>query len=168
MTPPVYSGAVFFMQDLQIPWKQLLWAIFVVLSAAQIWISAGHLGPALHANHGQGTAGFWTASERGKNGAWYGEFVANSGTDTDTLPNVKYAGAPSTVQAGTTLPALDTGAGDEVYPPTGSGEWIHVVLGLVVCTVVLSALLTKGLFVVRRRVRARRADYLTEEADSLP
>lgn len=102
-----------------------------------------------------------------KNGAWYGEFVANSGTDTDTLPNVKYAGAPSTVQAGTTLPALDTGAGDEVYPPTGSGEWIHVVLGLVVCTVVLSALLTKGLFVVRRRVRARRADYLTEEADSL-
>ncbi len=81
---------------------------------------------------------------------------------------MKYAGAPSTVQAGTTLPALDTGAGDEVYPPTGSGEWIHVVLGLVVCTVVLSALLTKGLFVVRRRVRARRADYLTEEADSLP
>ena len=156
------------MEDLQIPWKQLLWVIFVVASAAQIWISAGHLGPALRAYHGQGTAGFWTASGQEKNGAWYGEFVANSGTEADTLPNVRYEGTPSTVQAGTTLPAIDTGASDEVYPPTGSGDLIHVVLGIVVCTVVLSALLTKGLFVVRRRVRARRADHFTEEADPLP
>ena len=154
------------MQDLQIPWKQLLWVVFVVASAAQIWVSAGHLGPALHAHHGQGTAGWWTANEQEKNGNWYGAFVSTSGTE--TLPHVRYMGTTSTVQAGTTLPALDAGASDEVYPPTGSGDWIHDISGLVLSAVVLIALLTKGFFVARRHVRARRADYLTQGADPLP
>ena len=54
-------------------------------------------------------------------------------------------GEPARGQAGTTVPALDTGAGDEVYPLTGSGKWVHDVIGIVVGTLALIGLLVWGL-----------------------
>ncbi len=158
-------SAVPLIQDLRIPWGKLLWLLFVVAAGANIWVAASHLGPALRAVHGQGTTGRWTAYEQ-VSGAWYGEFVSTSGTV--TLPHVRYAGGPSTVQAGTTIPALDAGAGDEIYPLTGSGYWVHDVIGIVVGALVLIGLLARGLFVARRRWRATRAGSFTQGAGSLP
>lgn len=139
--------------------RRFLWLLGIAISGSVIWLAGSHLGPGLRAAHGQGTYGLWTAQEQGS-GQWYGEFVSSSGTV--TLPHVYYAGSLSTVQAGTTIPALDTGASDEVYPLTGSGKWVRDVIGIVVGTLVLIGLLARGLFVARRRRRAIRADGFTQ------
>lgn len=138
--------------------RRFLWLLGIVLSGSIIWLAGSHLGPGLRAAHGQGTHGLWTAQEQ-DGGQWYGAFVSSSGTV--TLPHVYYAGGLSAVRAGTTIPALDTGASDEVYPLTGSGKWIHDVIGIVAGALALIALLARGLFVARRRRRARRADWLS-------
>ena len=135
-------------------WR-VLWLLGIAISGCVIWLAGSHLGPGLRAAHGQGIHGQWTAQEQ-DGGQWYGEFVSSSGTV--TLPHVNYAGSLSAVQAGTTIPALDTGASDEVYPLTGSGKWVHDVIGVVAGTLALIALLARGIFVTRRRGRARRAD----------
>jgi hypothetical protein len=139
--------------------RRFLWLLGIVISGCLIWLGGSHLGPGLRAAHGQGIHGQWTAQEQ-DSGQWYGEFVSISGTV--TLPHVYYAGSLSTVQAGTTIPALDTGASDEVYPLTGSGKWVHDVIGIVVGTLALIGLLARGLFVARRRGRAMRADSFTQ------
>ena len=135
-------------------WR-VLWLLGVVFSGCVIWLAGSHLGPGLRAAHGQGIHGQWTAQEQ-DGGQWYGEFVSSSGTV--ALPHVNYAGSLSAVQAGTTVPALDTGAGDEVYPLTGSGKWVRDVIGVVAGTLALTGLLARGIFAARRRGRARRAD----------
>ena len=138
---------------------RFLWLLCIAISGSIIWLAGSHLGPGLRAAHGQGIHGLWTAQEQ-DSGQWYGEFVSISGTV--TLPHVYYAGSLSAVQAGTTIPALDTGASDEVYPLTGSGKWVHDVIGIVVGTLVLIGLLARGLFVACRRGRAMRADCFTQ------
>lgn len=140
--------------------RRFLWLLGIVISGSVIWLAGSHLGPGLRAAHSQGIHGLWTAQEQ-DSGQWYGEFVSSSGTV--TLPHVYYAGSLSRVQAGTTIPALDTGASDEVYPLTGSGKWVHDVIGIVVGTLALIGLLARGLFVTRRRGRAMRADGFTQE-----
>lgn len=139
-------------------WR-VLWLCGVVFSGCIIWLAGSHLGPGLRAAHGEGIHGQWTAQEQ-ESGQWYGAFVSSSGTV--TLPHVYYAGSLPTAAAGTMIPALDTGAGDEVYPLTGSGKWIHDVIGVVAGTLALIGLLARGLFVTRRRRRARRADGFTQ------
>jgi hypothetical protein len=54
------------------------------------------------------------------------------------------------VQPGTTVPALDAGASDEVYPLTGSAKWIHDLIGVVVGGLALIALLARGFVATRR------------------
>jgi hypothetical protein len=135
--------------------QRQLWLLGIAFSGCVIWLAGSHLGPGLRAAHGQGIHGQWTAREQ-VGGQWYGEFVSSSGTL--TLPHVSYAGSLSAVQDGTTIPALDTGAADEVYPLTGSGKWVHDVIGVVAGTLALIGLLARGLlFVAGRRGRARRA-----------
>jgi len=138
--------------------RRFLWLIGIMLAGSIIWLAGSHLGPGLRAARGQGIVGLWTAQEQ-DDGQWYGEFISSSGTV--TLPYVYYAGSLSAVQAGTTVPALDTGAGDEVYPLAGSAKWIHDVIGIVVGTVALIALLARGLFVTRRRRRVTRAGWFS-------
>jgi hypothetical protein len=138
--------------------RRFLWLLGIVFSGSIIWLAGSHLGPGLRAAHGQGTDGLWTAQEQDA-GQWYGAFVSSSGTV--TLPHVYYAGGLSAVRAGTTIPALDTGASDEVYPLTGSGKWIHDAIGIGVGALALIALLARWLFVARRRRRATRADWFS-------
>ncbi len=138
--------------------RRLLWLLCVASCGSVIWLAGSHLGPALRAAHGQGVHGLWTAQER-DSGQWYGEFVSISGTV--TLPHVYYAGSLPAVQAGTTVPALDTGAGDQVYPLTGSGKWVHDGIGIVVGTLALIGLLA-GFFAASRRRRAMRAGRFTQ------
>jgi hypothetical protein len=138
--------------------RRFLWLLCVASCGSVIWLAGSHLGPGLRAAHGQGVHGLWTAQER-DSGQWYGEFVSISGTV--TLPHVYYAGSLPAVQAGTTVPALDTGAGDEVYPLTGSGKWVHDVIGIVVGTLALIGLLA-GFFAASRRRRAMRAGRFTQ------
>ena len=138
----------------------MLWLLGIAFCGCVIWLAGSHLGPGLRAAHGQGIRGQWTAQEQ-ESGQWYGEFVSSSGTV--TLPHVYYAGSLPAAAAGTTVPALDTGAGDEVYPLTGSGKWVNDVIGIVVGALALTGLLARGVFVARRRGRATRADYFTHE-----
>lgn len=138
--------------------RRFLWLLGVVFAGSIIWLAGSHLGPGLRAAHGQGTDGRWTAQEQ-DSGQWYGEFVSSSGTV--ALPHVYYAGGLSAVHAGTVVPALDTGAGDEVYPLSGSSKWIHDVIGIVVGALALIALVARGFFVARRRRRATRADWFS-------
>jgi hypothetical protein len=139
--------------------RRVVWLVCIGICGFVIWGAGSHLGPGLRAAHGQGIAGLWTAQEQ-DSGKWSGEFVSSSGTV--TLPNVSYAGSLSAVQAGTTVPALDAGASDEVYPLTGSDKWVRDLIGVVGGMLALIALLARGLFVARRRRRATPADYLTQ------
>jgi hypothetical protein len=139
--------------------RRFVWLVCIGVSGFIIWGAGSHLGPGLRAAHGQGITGLWTAQEQ-DSGKWSGEFVSSSGTV--TLPNVSYAGSLSAVQAGTTVPALDAGASDEVYPLTGSDKWVRDLIGVIGGTLALIALLARGLFVARRRRRAPPQDYLTQ------
>jgi len=139
--------------------RRLVWLLCIGFSVFVIWGAGTHLGPGLRAAHGQGIPGQWIAQEQ-DSGTWSGEFVSSSGTV--TLPNVSYAGSLSAVQPGTSVPALDAGASNEVYPLTGSGKWIRDLIGVVGGALALIALLARGLFVARRRRRAPPADYLTQ------
>jgi hypothetical protein len=136
---------------------RLLWLAGIVVSVGVLWLAGSHLGPGLRAADGQGTVGLWTAQQQ-DSGQWYGEFVSSNGAV--TLPSVYYAGSLSAVQPGTTVPALDAGAGDEVYPLTGSAKWIHDLIGVVVAGLALIALLARGFVVTRRRRRAARSEWL--------
>ena len=60
------------------------------------------------------------------------------------------------------VPALDAGAGNEVYPLTGSDKWIRDLIGVIGGTLALIALLARGFFVARRRRRAPPPDYLDQ------
>ena len=128
-----------------------------------IWGAGSHLGPGLRAAHGEGIPGLWTAQQQ-NSGNWSGEFVSSSGTV--TLPNVSYAGSLSAVQPGMVVPALDAGAGNEVYPLTGSDKWVRDLIGVVGGTLALIGLLARGFYVARRRRRAPPADYLAQAVAS--
>lgn len=77
-----------------------------------------------------------------------------------TAPRV-LRGRPPAAQAGTVIPALDTGASDEVYPLAGSDKWINDVIGIVVAGLALIALLGRGFFVARRRRRGGREEWFS-------
>lgn len=140
--------------------RRFLWLLGVVLSTIIVWQAGIHLGPGLQAAHGEGTHGTWIAQDQNE-GRWYGEFVSSSGTV--TLPHVYYAGTLPTVEPGSSVPALDSGASDEVYPLTGSSKWIRDVIGVVGGALALIALLARGFFVARRRRRAKRMDWFSYE-----
>jgi len=144
--------------------RRLVWLVCIGLCGFVIWGAGTHLGPGLRAAHGEGTPGLWTAQQQ-NGGTWTGVFVSSTGTE--TLPDVGYTGSLPGVQAGTVVPALDAGAGDEVYPMTGSDKWVRDLTGVVAGTLALLALLGRGFYVARRRRRAPRpdADYLTQAVE---
>jgi hypothetical protein len=135
------------------------WLVAVAFCGLIIWAAGTHLGPGLRAAHGAGIPGLWTA-QQDDSGTWNGEFVSSDGTV--TLPNVTYTGSLSAVQPGTVVPALDAGAGNEVYPLTGSDRWIRDLIGVIGGTLGLIGLLVRGFYAARRRRRAPPADYLTQ------
>jgi hypothetical protein len=139
--------------------RRLVWLVCIGICGFVIWGAGTHLGPGLRAAHGEGIPGLWTAQQR-SSGSWSGKFVSSDGTV--TLPDVSYAGNLSAVQAGMVVPALDAGAGNEVYPLTGSDKWIRDLIGVVGGAVALIALLARGFYVARRRRRAPPADYLDQ------
>jgi hypothetical protein len=139
--------------------RRFVWLVAIGFCVFVIWGAGSHLGPGLRAAHGEGIPGLWTAQQQG-DGQWTGEFVSSEGTV--TLPNVTYTGSLSAVQPGTIVPALDAGAGNEVYPLTGSDKWVRDLIGVVGGTLALTGLLARGFYVARRRRRAPPADYLTQ------
>jgi hypothetical protein len=139
--------------------RRLVWLLCIGFSLFVIWGAGTHLGPGLRAAHGQGIPGQWIAQQQ-DSGAWSGEFVSSSGTV--TLQNVSYAGSLPAIQAGFSVPALDAGASNEVYPLTGSDKWIRDLIGVIGGTLALIALLARGFIVARRRRRAPPPDYLDQ------
>ena len=139
--------------------RRFVWLLCIGFSVFVIWGAGTHLGPGLRAAHGQGITGRWIAQQQ-NGGAWSGEFISSSGTV--TLPNVSYAGSLPAIRAGFSVPALDAGASNEVYPLTGSDKWVRDLIGVVGGTLALIALLARGFFVARRRRRAPPADYLDQ------
>ena len=124
---------------------------------ALIW-ARGCARPTVRASPGCGRRSSRTAAR--------GPANSSHPSGTVTLPNVSYAGSLPAVQPGTVVPALDAGAGDEVYPLTGSDKWVRDLIGVVGGTVALVGLLARGFFVARRRRRAPPADYLTQAVES--
>lgn len=138
--------------------RRFFWGLGVVLAVGLIWLAGSHLGPGLRARDGQGVAAVWIAQQQ-ENGQWYGQFVVPPGKV--LLSNVYYAGGLSAVQQGTVVPALDSGASNEVYPLSGSSKWVHDLIGVIVGGLLLIALLARWLIVFRRRRRAARDAWFT-------
>ena len=140
--------------------SQVWWFVLLVCALSFLYVSASHLGPALSAARGHGVRGEWVAeqllcSRRGGSCQWTGEFVLPNGKV--QLPAVLYTGAETSVSAGWTVPALDSGAGDEVYPVYGSTRWVHDVIGIAGAGVVIGLLGWRSVRAQRRRRRQRRA-----------
>lgn len=139
-----------------IGWRRFLWALGVASSALVLILAGSHLEPALRAAHGAGTRGVWVAEQcAGSVGdcIWYGEFVLPDGTIVHS--HVRYAGTVTPGYLGQTVPALDSGAGDEVYPVSGTDKWINDVLGLAAGGLALLLLIWRCLLARRRRWRSR-------------
>ena len=140
--------------------RQVWWFGLLVCAVAFLYVSGVHLGPALRAAHGHGVRGTWIAEQlacarRGGSCQWTGEFVLPNGKV--QLPTVLYTGRETSVHAGWSTPALNSGGGDEVYPVQGSNRWVHDVIGVVGAGVVIGILGWRSVHVRRRRRRQRRA-----------
>ena len=136
--------------------RQLLWCLWLAAAVAILVVAASHLAPGLRAARGQGIRGEWIAGQcvSDKNSCtWYGEFVLPDGKV--QLPRVIYTGALTSVHPGWTTPALNTGAGDEVYPLHGSERWVHDVIGVAGCLIVIGFLIWRSVLVRLRRRRLR-------------
>lgn len=110
--------------------------------------------PGLRAARGEGIRGERIAGQcvSDKNSCtWYGEFVLPDGKV--QLPRVTYTGSLGSVHPGWTTPALNTGAGDEVYPLHGSDRWVHDLIGVAGCLIVISFLIWRSVLVRPRRRR---------------
>jgi hypothetical protein len=140
-------------------WRRLVWLGCIAFCLFVLWGAGSHLGPGLSAAHGNGTPGLWMAQQDNA-GNWTGQFVSSSGID--VKDGVGYAGSLPNEQAGTVVPALDAGAGNEVYPLTGSDRWVHDLIGVIAGSLALFGLLARGFYVARRRRRAGPADYLDQ------
>ena len=134
--------------------SQILWGCCLIVAISILSVAAAHLGPGIAAARGEGTHGVWVAGQqvcsRGSC-QWYGSFQLPDGKV--KLPWVTYTGPEPSIRPGWRTPALDAGAGDEVYPPHGSSRWIHDVIGVAVAAAVIAILLWLA---VRTRLRRRR------------
>jgi hypothetical protein len=108
--------------------------IIGVLSALMLFVTATHLLPAIRAGLRDGSHGHWVATAKHcarSVCSWSGRFVSPNGHV--LLSSAQYAGRlPAGVHAGTSIAGLYPGGTSLVYPPTGSDEWISLVVLLVV------------------------------------
>jgi len=159
--PPRRSGSrAVTVLDRALSRRRILWFCGVAACVSILILAGTHLGPGLRAAHRDGTRGVWIAQDctQQRGGCvWTGEFAlaaADGVPGRVILPSVTYAGGLTGISPGLTVPALDAGSSDEVYPVSGSDRWIHDVIGLAVAGPLLAYLLWRPL---RRRLRNRRA-----------
>ena len=133
--------------------------IIGVVSALILFVTATHLSPAIRAGLHDGSHGHWVAT--GKHCArsvctWTGRFVSPNGHV--LLSSAQYAGRlPTGIHAGTSVAGLYPGGSGLVYPPTGSDEWISLL--------VLLILAVAGLYWSSRPVVAK---YFRDRAAATP
>jgi hypothetical protein len=135
-----------------------------VLLSSALMLGGIYLGPALRAAHGKGTRGEWVAQHyqcQRSSCAWLGEFVLPNGTV--TMPRATYEGSLASVYPGRVVPALDSGAGDEVYPVNGTRQWIKDAILLGVGAIGFILLIGRWLYVllICRRFWLRARQILT-------
>jgi hypothetical protein len=105
-----------------------------VVSGLLVFEAVAHLASAIRAGLHDGTRGYWIATAKRcvrSACSWNGRFVSPHGHV--LLSSAQYVGRlPVGVHAGTSVAALFPGGSAVVYPPTGSDEWISllVMLGL--------------------------------------
>jgi hypothetical protein len=135
---------------------------FLVASAVfGLWLAisnATQLGPALRASHGQGIHGTFVATTQvcGKGGcSWTGNFVLPDGRV--TVRDVPFNGGTSNLQAGQTLPALNSGATSMVFPVGDHSTWVTQLVELVFGALWFAGTATAFGFEVRRLLRHRHA-----------
>jgi len=106
--------------------------IIGVVSALMLFVTATHLMPAIRAGLRDGSHGHWVATAKHcarSICSWSGRFVSPDGHV--LLSSAQYAGRlPAGVHAGTSVTGLYPG-GSLVYPPTGSDEWISLLVLLI-------------------------------------
>jgi hypothetical protein len=106
--------------------------IIGVVSALMLFVTATHLMPAIRAGLRDGTHGYWVATTKRCSRSvcsWIGRFESPKGHV--LLSSAQYAGRlPAGVHAGTSVAGLLPG-GSLVYPPTGSDEWISLLVLLI-------------------------------------
>ncbi|HET9168806.1 MAG TPA: hypothetical protein VFN97_05190 [Actinospica sp.] len=141
-----------------------LWFVWCYLAplciAALVYLGTAHLSPAWSAHLGQGRVGTWTVvktSCAGRSGCTpLGDFVASDGTDLRVHIQMAH-GAPATPAAGGSLPAIDTGDPDRVYPIGGGYSWVvYALAALAACLLAPLWLWTVPVSGLRRRLRRRR------------
>jgi hypothetical protein len=134
-------------------------SIVVVCGAALGLILSGatELSPALRASHGQGIAGAFVATTQscGRGGcSWSGNFVLANG-DT-VLHNVGFNGGTSALQAGQTLPALDSGSTYLVFPVHDARTWMTQFFTLLAGILLLAGTIFTAIALIRHERRHQR------------
>jgi hypothetical protein len=130
-----------------------------ILSALLLFVTATHIVPAIRAGLRDGTEGHWVATAKHCARSvctWSGRFVSPNGHV--VLSSAQYAGRlPVGVHNGTSVAGLYPGGSGLVYPPTGSDEWISLL--------VLLILAAAGLYWSSHRLVAK---YLRDRAAATP
>jgi len=128
--------------------------VMSLTGAAAIFYGATELGPALRASQGQGIAGTFVAMTQscGRGGcSWSGNFVLPNGNT--MLRNVGFSGGTSGLQAGRTLPALDSGSAVAVFPVGDALGWLRQVLGLLEGIILLLVSIVSEIALIRHERR---------------
>jgi tetratricopeptide (TPR) repeat protein len=113
--------------------------VALVVGLACAGFSASDLGPAVRASNGDGTPGTIVLTRQEctpRSCSWFGDFTSDDGTLARTDAAMQ-EGVPADAKVGDRLRAIDTGASDGVFPPTGSTEWMLILIFLVVGVVLL-------------------------------
>lgn len=126
--------------------------------------------PALRAARGDGVSGTFVATHLRcvqhpghELCAWYGSFRAPAGT-ASRADVAMYGSNRAMFRSGQRAPAIDVGRRAQVYPPSGSHEWVVLAILLVAGLVLLIPLArSAGRFVMGRRTAGAVRSELDEQ-----
>jgi hypothetical protein len=111
-------------------WRFLGAVMVPMIAVVTLGFGSVDLGPALRAARGEGTPGVFQVHSRecARTCHLYGDFISSDGSITWT--GVEYDG-PRGLKIGDKIPVLATGGRDKVFRPSGSREWIFILIAMV-------------------------------------
>jgi hypothetical protein len=126
------------------------WVIVPLAAAGLIFVGARGIGPAVAAQMGHGTHGYFVPERLNCQNRcpWQGNFVLPSGKIVRRGVSLDNPHGP--LSLGVRVPALDTGEQGVVFPPNGGRLWILTLIEL------LSGIVISGLWIWRVHVRTLR------------
>jgi tetratricopeptide (TPR) repeat protein len=105
------------------PFQWVLGVVVLLIALSCAGLAVPDVGPDLRAARGNGVSGTMVLREKACGDCpWHGDFTSADGELVRRNVTMR-EGMPADARPGDRVPAIDTGADDSVFPPTGSTQW---------------------------------------------